>query len=38
MVAKLVLKAYKGDTIVVAGTQNENRFTGFSNTTVEQVF
>jgi hypothetical protein len=26
---KQVLKAYKGDTVVVAGTQNENRFTGF---------
>lgn len=38
LVAKLVLKAYKGDTIFVAGTQNENRFTGFSNTTVEQYF
>ena len=37
-VAKLVLKAYKGDTVVVASTQNENRFTGFSNTTVEQYF
>ena len=35
---KQVLKAYKGDTVVVAGTQNENRFTGFSDTTVEQYF
>ena len=33
-----MLKASKGDTAVVAGTQNENRFTGFSNTTVEQYF
>ncbi len=35
---KRVLKAYKGDTVVVAGTQNENRFTGFSDMTVEQYF
>jgi hypothetical protein len=35
---KQVLKAYKGDTIVIAGTQNENRFTGFSDTTVEEYF
>lgn len=35
---KQVLKVYKGDTIAVAGTQNENRFTGFSDATVERYF
>ncbi|KAF1811588.1 hypothetical protein P152DRAFT_60687 [Eremomyces bilateralis CBS 781.70] len=31
-----VVEAYTGDTIVVAGTQNENRFTGFAGETVEE--
>jgi hypothetical protein len=35
---KQVLKAYKGDTIIVVGTQNANRFTGFVDTTVEEYF
>ncbi|KAF2472663.1 uncharacterized protein BDR25DRAFT_283159 [Lindgomyces ingoldianus] len=30
-----ILKKFQGDTIVVAGTQNENGFTGFKNQTVE---
>lgn len=29
-----VIHAYKGDTIVVAGTQNGNRFTGFKDETI----
>lgn len=33
-----VLRAYKGDTIVVVGTQNENRFTSFPDVTVEEYF
>jgi len=33
-----VVQAYKGDTIVVVGTQNANRFTGFSDCTVEEWF
>ena len=35
---KRVLRAYKGDTIVVVGTMNENRFTGFEDCTVEEYF
>ena len=35
---KRVLNAYKGDTIVVVGTMNENRFTGFEDCTVEEYF
>jgi hypothetical protein len=31
-----VLKGFKGDAIVVAGTQNGNGFTGFKDTTVEE--
>lgn len=30
------LKAYEGDTVCVAGTQNDNRFTGFRSETVEE--
>lgn len=33
-----VLKAYKGDTVIVVGTQNANRFTGFEDRTVEEFF
>lgn len=33
-----VVGAYKGDTIVVVGTQNANRYTGFSECTVEEWF
>ena len=35
---KQVLKMYKGDTIVVVGTQNANRFTTFANVLVEEYF
>jgi hypothetical protein len=35
---KRVLQAYKGDTIVVVGTQNANRYTGFSDCTAEEYF
>lgn len=35
---KRVLDAYEGDTIVVVGTMNENRFTGFEDCTVEEYF
>lgn len=35
---KRVLGAYKGNTIVVIGTQNANRYTGFSNCTMEEWF
>lgn len=35
---KRLLDAYRGDTIVVAGTQNANRYTGFSDCTVEEHF
>lgn len=31
-----VLRAYKGDVIVVAGTQSRNGYTGFANMTVEE--
>ncbi len=33
-----LLEAYRGDTIVVVGTQNVNRYTGFSDCTVEEYF
>jgi hypothetical protein len=33
-----VLREYKGDTIVVVGTQNDNRFTGFKDMTLEKWF
>ena len=35
---KRIVQAYKGDTIVVVGTQNANRYTGFSDCTVEEWF
>lgn len=35
---KRVIQAYHGDTIVVVGTQNENRYTGFRDSTVEEWF
>lgn len=35
---KRVLQAYKGDTVVVVGTQNANRYTGFADCTVEEYF
>jgi len=33
-----VIQAYKGDTVIMAGTQNSNRYTGFSNCTAEEWF
>lgn len=33
-----VLKAFQGDTIVLVGTQNANRYTAFANTSVEEWF
>jgi hypothetical protein len=33
-----LLEAYRGDTIVVVGTQNANRYTGFSDCTAEEYF
>jgi hypothetical protein len=33
-----LLDEYQGDTIVVIGTQNTNRYTGFSDCTVEEYF
>ncbi|KAL9112309.1 MAG: hypothetical protein Q9227_003427 [Pyrenula ochraceoflavens] len=33
---KKVLDAYKGDVVVVAGTQNENRHTAFQDRTIEE--
>jgi hypothetical protein len=33
-----VLESYRGDTIVVVVTQNANRYTGFSDCTVEEHF
>lgn len=33
-----VLNAYKGNTIVIAGTQNANRYTSFSDMSVEEYF
>lgn len=35
---KDVLKAYRGDTVVVVGTQNANRYTGFRDVGVEEYF
>ena len=35
---KRVIQAYRGDTIVVVGTQNANRYTGFSDSMVEEWF
>lgn len=35
---KRVLAAYKGNTIVAVGTQNANRYTGFSDCTMEEWF
>lgn len=35
---KRVLEAYQGDTIVVVGTQNANRYTGFADCTTEEYF
>jgi hypothetical protein len=35
---KQALKAYKEDTVVVAGTQNDNRFTGYSGYDCRGVF
>ncbi|CZR51390.1 uncharacterized protein PAC_01265 [Phialocephala subalpina] len=35
---KRVLQAYRGDTVVVVGTQNANRYTGFADCTVEEYF
>jgi hypothetical protein len=35
---KRLLDTYQGDTIVVIGTQNANRYTGFSDCTVEEYF
>lgn len=33
-----IVRAYQGDVIVVVGTQNANRYTGFSNCTAEEWF
>jgi len=33
-----VLQSYRGDSIIIAGTQNANRYTGFSNCTAEEWF
>ncbi|TVY15013.1 hypothetical protein LARI1_G006655 [Lachnellula arida] len=35
---KRVVQAYRGDIIVVVGTQNTNRYTGFSDCTAEEWF
>lgn len=35
---KRVLQAYQGDIVVVVGTQNANRYTGFADCTVEEYF
>lgn len=35
---KRAVLAYKGDIIVVVGTQNANRYTGFSDCTAEEWF
>jgi hypothetical protein len=34
----MAIKAYKGDAVVIVGTQNTNRFTGFSDCTAEEWF
>ncbi len=36
--SRRLLTAYRGDTVVVVGTQNSNRYTGFSDCTVEEYF
>ena len=33
-----ILEAYHGDTVVVVGTQNTNRYTGFIDCTIEEYF
>jgi len=35
---KRVLREYRGGTIVVVGTQNSNRYTGFADCTAEEYF
>lgn len=35
---KRLLQAYRGNTVVVIGTQNANRYTGFADCTVEEYF
>lgn len=35
---KRVLQAFQGGTVVVVGTQNTNRYTGFSDCTAEEYF
>lgn len=35
---KDIIHAYRGDTIVICGTQNCNRYTGFSDCTAEEWF
>jgi hypothetical protein len=35
---KRTLEAYKGDTVIIVGTQNENRFTNFSKYKIEDWF
>lgn len=35
---KRVLQAYKGDTVVIVGTQNANRYTGFDDCRTEEYF
>jgi len=35
---KRVLQAYRGDVVVVVGTQNGNRYTGFADCTIEEYF
>jgi hypothetical protein len=34
----MAIKAYQGDAVVIVGTQNTNRFTGFSDCTAEEWF
>jgi hypothetical protein len=36
--AKQLIEAYKGDTIVIVGTQNANRYTSFDDCTAEEWF
>lgn len=35
---KQVLNVYKGNTIIIVGTQNANRYTSFRDATVEEYF
>ena len=35
---RTLLDAYRGDRIVVVGTQNRNRYTGFTDCTMEEYF